>query len=259
MSESGGGALKAAMFPDFAERSNQPELIDGADYSAAELVGSLADIRRVNRWLGGTAALTKHLFPLIRQTGQRRIRLLDVGTGSADIPAVVVEWGRRQGIEIDFVVIDLNEMAAREAHNHTSAYPEIKVVQANAMQMPFADQSFDFVLTSLFLHHLDDMQARRVISDFARVARVAFIVNDLHRHPVAYYAIKILTLFFTRNRLVRHDAAVSVLRGFTENELSELARAARTMFRVTRHFPYRFILTGQSADKAVASLPVSNF
>ncbi|MFN7946523.1 MAG: methyltransferase domain-containing protein [Blastocatellia bacterium] len=237
------------MFAKFAARSNQPELIDGTDYSDDELIDSLDDLRRVNRWLGGTRALTRHLFPLIEQLRRRRIRLLDVGTGSADIPATIVEWGRRRGIEIDFVVLDLNELATQTARAQTAAYPEIKVVQADAMMMPFANQSFDFVLATLFLHHLTAAQAARVLTDFARVARAAFIINDLRRHPVAYYSIKVLTRIFTRNRLVRHDAAVSVLRGFTESDLQELAQAARLRVRISRHFPYRFIVTGQNAGE----------
>jgi 2-polyprenyl-3-methyl-5-hydroxy-6-metoxy-1,4-benzoquinol methylase len=247
------------LFAKFAARSNQPEIMDGTDYSAEELVESLADIRRVNRYLGGTRALTRHLFPLIERLGQRRIRLLDVGTGSADIPAVIVEWGRRRGIEIEFVVLDLNELAAQQARLQTAAHPEISVVQADAMKMPFADQSFDFVLTTLFLHHLNTGQAARVIADFARVARVAFIINDLRRHPIAYYSIRLLTQIFTRNRLVRHDAAVSVLRGFTKADLMELARVSGVGFRIFRHFPYRFILIGQSAGAgSPASIPQSS-
>ena len=233
------------VFTKFAVRSNQPELIDGNDYSADELIDSLGDIRRVNRWLGGTRALTRHLFPMIEQLRRRQIRLLDVGTGSADIPAVIVEWGRQRGIEIDFVVLDLNELTTQTARTQTAGYPEIKVVQADAMRLPFADQSFDFVLATLFLHHLTAAQAARVLSDFARVARACFIINDLRRHPVAYYSIRALTQIFTRNRLVRHDAAVSVLRGFTESDLQELAQVADLRLRISRHFPYRFIVTGQ--------------
>ena len=235
------------VFAKFSERSDQPEIMDGTDYSAEELIDSLADIRRVNKYLGGLSALTRHLFPMIEQlraAGQQRFRLLDVGTGSADIPAAIVDWARSRGLEMEFVVLDLNEFAVRAAKEQTTGYTEIKVVQADAMQMPFADQSFDFVLTTLFMHHLKTPQAARVILDFARVAKVAFIINDLRRHPVAYYAIKVLTRIFTRNRLVRHDAAVSVLRGFTESDLTELSQVACTPFRVFRHFPYRFILIG---------------
>ncbi|MGH9841815.1 MAG: methyltransferase domain-containing protein [Blastocatellia bacterium] len=239
------------MFNTFAQRSNEAELMDGTDYTNEELAECLADLRRVNRYLGGRGALTRRLFPLIKKIeagGRRRIRLLDIGTGSADIPARIVDWGRRRGIEIEFVVIDLNEVAAREARIQTRrapGYSEIQVVQADAMNLPFADGSFDFVIASLFLHHFESPQAAALLRGFARVARSAFIINDLRRHPIAYYTIKLLTHTFTQNRLVRNDAAVSVLRGFVERDIAEIAAAAGIRLQTFRHFPYRFILIGR--------------
>src|SRR5574341_586210 len=189
--------------PNFARRSNEAELMDGSDYTPDELIDNLGDLRRVNRLLGGTGALTKHLFPMIEELNGRPVRLLDVGTGSADIPAKIVRWARARGIRVEFIVLDLNEIAARVARTQTANYPEIKVVCADAMNLPFADRSFDFVLASLFLHHFENDGAAALIRSFARVSRVAFVVNDLRRHPVAYYSIKLLTQIFTRNRLVR--------------------------------------------------------
>ncbi|MFN0086670.1 MAG: methyltransferase domain-containing protein [Blastocatellia bacterium] len=232
------------MFGAFAKRSEESELIDGGDYGLDEFIDTLADLRRVNRYLGGVRALTRHLFPMIEATGERRIRLLDVGTGSGDIPSRIVEWARARRIEIDCVVVDLNEMAAAEAAARTRDYPEIQVVRADAMRLPFADGSFDFVIASMFLHHFETPQAASLLRSFARVARVAFIINDLRRHPIAYYTIKLLTRIFTRNRLVRNDAALSVLRGFADPDLAELAGSAGAPLRVFRHFPYRYILIG---------------
>jgi hypothetical protein len=238
------------MFTRFAQRSNEAELMDGSDYSLDELVENLADLRRVNRLLGGQNALATHLFPmiesLVKEHGDRPLRLLDVGTGSADIPAMIVDWARAQNLKIEFVVLDLNEIAARESLAQTASYPEIKVVRADAMTLPFADSSFDFVLASLFLHHFETPHAATLLKSFARVARTAFIINDLRRHPVAYYSIKLLTRIFTRNRLVRNDAAVSVLRGFTERDIAEIARQVAVPIHVFRHFPYRIILIGRT-------------
>ncbi len=233
------------MFASFAARSNEAELIDGADYTAAEYIENLADLRRVNRYLGGRSALTRHLFPMIEAAGLRRVRLLDVGTGSADIPARIVDWASERGIEVEFVALDLNEIAALDARSRTANYPEIKVVRADAMNLPFEDRSFDFAMASLFLHHFENPQAAALIRSFARVARVAFIINDLRRHPIAYYSIKLLTQLFTRNRLVRNDSAVSVLRGFTERDITEIANASHTQMQIFRHFPYRIILIGR--------------
>jgi ubiquinone/menaquinone biosynthesis C-methylase UbiE len=232
------------MFANFDKRSSEAELMDGTDYSIDELVENLADLRRVNRFLGGQNALSRRLFPMIERLEKRHVRLLDIGTGSADIPKTIVDWGRSRGIEIDFVVLDLNEIAAREARSQTSEYPEIKVVRADAFHLPFADDSFDFVLASLFLHHFENGDAARLLNGFSRVASAAFLVNDLQRHPVAYYAIKFLTRLFTRNRLVRNDAAVSVLRGFAKCDIDEIERESQIELQTYYHFPYRIILIG---------------
>lgn len=236
--------------PNFAERSDEAELIDGSDYELEEFILSLADLRRVNRYLGGGRAVTRHLFPLIEAMGKKQVNLLDVGTGSADIPASIVKWGRMRGIRINFVVLDLNEIAAREARAQTAKFPEIKVVCADALNLPFADGEFDFVLASLFLHHFRNPQASLLLKSFARVSGGAFLINDLRRHPIAYYTIKLLTRIFTRNRLVRNDSAVSVLRGFTEQDITEIAAAANIKLKIFRHFPYRFILIGNPISQS---------
>jgi SAM-dependent methyltransferase len=147
------------MFASFAERSNEAELMDGADYTDAELIENLADLRRVNRYLGGGRALTRHLFPMIEALGRRRVSLLDVGSGSGDIPARIVSWARGRGIEVECVALDMNEIVAIEARRRTASYPEIEVVRADAMKLPFEDGSFDFALASMFLHHFESPQA----------------------------------------------------------------------------------------------------
>ncbi|MBO0722803.1 MAG: methyltransferase domain-containing protein, partial [Blastocatellia bacterium] len=190
------------------------------------------------------SALTRRLFPLIESMGGRRVSLLDIGTGSADIPQMIVGWARTRGITLDFVVLDLNEIAVREARTLTYRYPEIRVIQADALNLPFAERSFDFVIASLFLHHFDTREAAQLVKGFARMARVAFLINDLRRHPVAYYSIKLLTRIFTRNRLVRNDAAVSVLRGFSETDIEEIERESQIRLQTYYHFPYRLIMIG---------------
>jgi hypothetical protein len=245
----------------FAERSREPELIDGDGYGVEEYRDCLADLRRINRYLGGQRVIARHLFPMIesvvgagdgigagsdgsRSDWTRPVRLLDVGTGSADLPVMVVEWCRARRIAVEFTVIDFNRLATIEARDFVGAYPEIRVVRADAFRLPFVDGAFDFALASLFLHHFDDAAAARLLSGLASVARVAFLINDLRRHPVAYYGIMLLTQIFTRNRLVRHDAAVSVLRGFGEGELERIAMSAGVKAGIHRHFPYRYLMTG---------------
>lgn len=233
----------------FSERSREPELIDGTDYAVAEFRDCLSDLRRINQLLGGQHALARHLFPMIEATGRQHIRLLDIGTGSADLPRMVVEWARQCGKRVDFVVVDLHPLAVREARNWVVDYPEILVVQADAFQLPFVEGGFDFVMASLFLHHFEDEAAARLLQGFSQVARDAFLINDLRRHPLAYYSIRCLTWLFTNNRLVRHDAAVSVLRGFQDADWQKIAGLAGLSLKVHRHFPFRYLIIGQAGGR----------
>ncbi len=242
------------MFPNFSMRSVEPELMDGVDYTPEELVASLSDIRLVNRFLGGRRTLLRHLLPMIEQLGRKRVRLLDLGTGSGDLPVAIVEWARKRKIEIDFVVIDLNRRVAREAHLLSAEHPEISTVQADARRPPFPPRSFDFVLASLFLHHFETPEAARLIASFADIARVAVVINDLRRHPIAYYSIKALTWMFRASRMVRYDAALSVQRGFTDHDVDEISRLAGMPLQVFRHFPYRFLAIASSVDSSASSL-----
>ncbi|MEP7274143.1 MAG: methyltransferase domain-containing protein [Acidobacteriota bacterium] len=240
------------MFPTFALRSAELELIDGTDYSSEEFATGLSDLRRVNRYLGGKRALFRHLFPMIEAVRRPRVRLLDLGTGSADLPIAIVKWARKRGIIVDFVVMDLSDQAAHEARQLSVDYPEISTVQADALQPPFPAQSFDFVLASLFLHHFDTPAAARLIAAFAQIARVAVVINDLRRHPIAYYSIKVLTRIFRAGRLCQHDAALSVRRGFTNHDVDEISRLSGLPLKVFRHFPYRLMAIGLSGGTSHA-------
>ena len=237
----------------FSERSREPEWIDGSDYTGEEFRDCLSDLRRINQLLGGQRALARRLFPLIEATGRSHIRLLDIGTGSADLPRMVVEWARQRGRRVDFVVVDLHPLAVREARDWVVDYPEILVVQADAFQLPFVEGGFDFVMASLFLHHFEDEAAARLLQRLSRVAREAFLINDLRRHPLAYYSIRCLTWLFTRNRLVRHDAAVSVLRGFQDADWRKIAGLAGLSIGVHRHFPFRYLIIGEATGQGTSA------
>jgi len=233
------------------KRHFRPELLDGADGPVThdELCGTLADIRLVNRRLGGINSSLVHLELLVSgldaKPSGRALSVLDVAAGSADIPVAMVEWARARRIPIRVVALDMSMAIAGHASELTREYPEISCVVADGLSLPFGRGSFDIAHCSLALHHFSEMDAVRLISGMAGVSRSGFILCDLRRSWVAYSLIYLLTRFFTSNRLTRHDGPVSVLRSFTPEELAALAaRAGLKGFSVTRHPFWRMALVG---------------
>ncbi|WP_224985092.1 methyltransferase domain-containing protein [Geomonas agri] len=210
-----------------------------------ELAGSLADLRMVNRYLGDTRALFKHLSRKI--DGRRQISVLDVATGSADLPVALVEWGRKNGIDMQVTGLDLNSRVLEIAREYASGYPEIKLLVADALQLPFRDHSFDIVLCSKTLHHLKEPEAVTVMREMLRVARRGFIVMDLRRSWIAYSLIYLLTRIFTSNRMTRYDGPLSVLKAFTDDELREWAvKAGAASVEVHREPFWLLVVSGKS-------------
>lgn len=211
-------------------------------YALEELEGSLADIRAVNRYLGDRRALLKHL---VRKIGGADFTLLDIATGSADLPVAIADWARKAEIPAAITGIDNNERTIAVARRQTAGYPEITLEVADGLRLPFADKSFDFVLCSKTAHHLASADAERLLKEMLRVARRGYIVMDLRRSWIAYLLICLLTRLFTRNRLTRFDAPLSVLKSFTPGELANLASSAGAAnFSVSREPFWLLVLSG---------------
>ncbi len=225
------------------ERIYEEELLDAGEGTDEDVRKNLIDLRRINRLLGGKRVVMDALARSVDGTNVRRLSLLDVGTGSADIPAEVHRWCRAQAIEPFIAALDLSERNLRIVRKDFISGSELSFVRADAMSLPFAAGSFDYVTASLFLHHFRDDDVVRLLADFARVASRAVIVNDLVRNLVPYYFSRISGPLLATSFLTRNDGPVSVLRGFTAEELKELAaRAGLRNYRVKRMFPYRLSL-----------------
>ncbi|HEY7217292.1 MAG TPA: methyltransferase domain-containing protein [Candidatus Binatia bacterium] len=224
------------------KRSQQLELMDLPISSQELLAGELKNLRRLNRWLGGYRGIETALADLVREPRPEHLSLLDIGTGSADIPGRVVRWCRRRRIDVSIVALDLDPLATTLAAQAVKHYPEISVVRGDAAQPPFAPESFDVVLASQFLHHFSEEQVVALLKNWSQLARQAVIVSDLLRHPLAYYGAQVLPRLFTRNIMTLTDAPLSILRAFTLSEWRELCRrAAPDEFRVTPVFPFRVV------------------
>lgn len=226
------------------------EMLDAGVGSDDDVAANLADLRRINGILGGSKVILDALRNLTHGSGVKNLSLLDVGTGSADIPGRAVAWCKAKRIKPRVVGLDLSERNLRVSRRRLSVRPEVSLVRGDALSLPFHRGSFDFVSASLFLHHFHETDIVDLLTEFARVARRAVIINDLVRNLVPYYFIRLTGPFITSSFLTRHDAPVSVLRGFTSDELRELAATAGlTCCRIEHVFPYRLRMICQPSHE----------
>ena len=238
-------------FRSSGPRSDRLELMDAPVDDPAELAANFRDIERVNRLLGGTATVLHHLPRLLPSAPDRPITVLDLATGSADIPLAVVRWAKSRGITIRVIASDASAEILDVARNRTSETPEISLAEFDARNVALPDHEVDIVLCSLALHHFDPPDAAQVLREMHRLGRQGFILNDLRRDRLGYASAWLASRVTTRNRLTRHDAPLSVHRAYTPAELRDLLnQAGVTGATITTHPWFRMAVVFQRGAHA---------
>jgi ubiquinone/menaquinone biosynthesis C-methylase UbiE len=204
---------------------------------------SLADLARINRWLGGMRGLATYLYPRIRNCRSGQVRILDLGAGGCTIPHILARWARQAAIPLQIYALDRRHAHLRWARQNGHTGPEMAFIQGDVLALPFAEGSVDFVISSLLLHHFTATALIQALPHWARLARQSLIMTDLVRHPIPYWFMKATSPVFARSAITRHDAAVSIQRAYRPHELHRIAtEAGLTQARIYTCFPYRLIL-----------------
>lgn len=224
------------------------ELLDGPLDDRAVLVGNLRDLARVNRRLGGVALSARAIEALA--PGRAEIRVLDVGTGAADIPLALIDRGRATGRLVRIIGVDSRREvleAAELADPRVGTTGGLALHVADGRALPFPDASFEIAHASLVVHHLEPEQGRVLLAEMARVARLGVVINDLVRGRRAWAGAWLLSRIATRNRLTRNDAPLSFRRAYTVAELTALLAAAglRVERRIDGAFGHRVALAAR--------------
>ncbi len=206
----------------FLNRSSDKELMDDLNCSGEVLNRTLTEIENINHWLGGDAITINGLNQIINNTKvPNRLSIADLGCGSGGMLKVINKWAHKHHFKVALTGIDANPNVIEFARDN---YKDLNMnfLALNILSEDFKDHNYDIILCTLLLHHFLSEEIVALVKQLKDQARVAVIVNDLHRHPIAYYSIKWLTGLFSRSEMVKFDAPLSVKRGFTRKELTKI-------------------------------------
>ena len=225
-------------------RRPRQELLDGGDLTPLEVVESLADIRWVNRRLGGYRAAARGILPFLLAEKKTSFRLLDLGSGSADVPAHLTREAAAAGIRLRTVSVDLQILHLSTARRTNGSGP--RLVAADVFSLPFPDASFDWVLSTLFFHHFSPAQNVGILREMARLGRRGLFVVDLERHRVPLTIVRFFASVFFRSRASMRDGLTSIEQAYTRSEMEEIARrSGLSRFEARRLPPFRLFLFGR--------------
>jgi ubiquinone/menaquinone biosynthesis C-methylase UbiE len=216
--------------------------MDDPEVDPLDLTRNFDDIERANRMFGGIA-------PVVREVFSRKAEwVLDVGCGSGDIARALISKARRRGRSLEIVCVDHSEAALEIARERTRGEDRIRFTGADAMVLPFPDNSFDVATCSLTLHHFNPDEAVLVLRELRRVSRLTPLVFDLRRSLGSYFAALLFVTFFAKSRLTKHDGPLSARRAYTPREALGLAEEAGwNAPRVTR-LPWERMLLYDGGD-----------
>ena len=207
---------------------------------------ALRELKVINTYLGGNKVSIQGLKQLLKKAPVRPEPLIvaDIGCGGGDMLQLLADWGRKNRVPMRLYGIDANPHIIAYAKRNTAAYPEIDYLAADIFSEEFTKQQFDIVNCTLFTHHFSDEQLVRMLRSLLRQARLGLVINDLHRHPLAYYSIKLLTRLASRSHMVKHDAPVSVLRSFLRKDWQRILQSAGVQhYRIRWKWAFRWMLT----------------
>ncbi len=228
---------------DFQRRSTQSEWMDDPAVDPADLERCLADLATVNTVTLARPPTLAFLRTAARSMPGAELSVLDVGSGQGDMLRRIARWGARRGTKLRLEGVDLNPASAVSAQRMTP--PGLPITYRTGDVFDEKPGSVDVVISSLFTHHLADDDVVRFLRWMEQTARRGWFINDLHRHPIAYYGFTALSQAAGWHPMVRHDGPISVARAFRRRDWARLLRQAELegQARVRWHLPFRLCVS----------------
>ncbi len=221
-------------------RTYEAEIMDDFSIDGEVLYDALDKLATINRLLGGNRITINGLKTLLRNQPQdRQVVIVDLGCGGGDILRAISNFGKKEGYNFQLIGIDANNNTLEYASKLSSGFENIEFRYVDVFSDEFNGLEYDIAITTLFLHHFEDPQLLRLMEHLLKTAKLGIVVNDLHRHRLAYYLFKLISIPI-KNKMIVQDGLTSVLRGFKRKELERISQQLNARFQLKWKWAFRY-------------------
>lgn len=228
------------MFIDTTNRSTEEEIMDDLNMSGEQLINSLDQLATINKWLGGNKITIDGLKIILKnQSKEKTICIVDLGCGNGDMLRKVADFGRKNGYTFQLLGIDANQATIEYAIQLSASYPEITYHKEDVLSIEFETHKYDIAMCTLFLHHFKDPVALAFVQTILKNAKIGVLINDLHRHWLAYSLFKLLTLVID-NQMTKRDGLTSILKAFKREDLDRFSEKLNYKSTITWRWAFRY-------------------
>lgn len=218
-----GGTTLAMTNSRFSHRSTGIEIMDDLNCSGEVVKQTLRELEFINRTLGGNEVTLGAIKELLKNDQSKSLHVIDLGCGGGDMLKIL---RKKLPMSSTFKGMDANPNIIQYASSQNDQPSSISFVTVDVLSDEFRKETCDVAVATLLFHHFTEEKLGSILSQLNQQARIGIVINDLHRHPIAYYSIRILTHLFSKSSMVKFDAPLSVLRGFSRNELMDILKRA---------------------------------
>ncbi|MBW8243520.1 methyltransferase domain-containing protein [Muricauda oceani] len=229
-----------SFFLNTTYRSDATELMDDFSMKGELLRDTLDKLGKINKWLGGNHVTLNGLRQLLKnQPKDKVLTIVDLGCGHGDILRLIADFGRKHNYSFELIGIDANQDAIEYADELSVAYEELSFRSVDVFSEEFRAMEYDIVLSTLFLHHLNEDEIHALLKEVTTKAKLGVVINDLHRSSTAYGLFRLLGLVIS-NHMIVQDGLTSILRAFKRKEIEQISSQLNLNSKISWKWAFRY-------------------